>query len=117
MTSLTHARTPVAGLPGPADLTSLLCPHQDRGSTWGDQHVITDPDSPPDVDSNEQHHLGAMRHGVLPWPDGRWLLPLRDPKPNPDSAWGPRLWDPGEPATPFSAKLKRLFAFGFEETR
>ena len=75
--------------------------HQDRGSTWGDQHVITDPDSPPDVDSNEQHHLGAMRHGVLPWPDGRWLLPLRDPKPDPDSAWGPRLWDPGEPATWF----------------
>ena len=23
-------------------------------------------------------HLGAVRHNVLPWTDGRWLLPLRE---------------------------------------
>ena len=31
-------------------------------------------------------HLGAVRHNVLPWTDGRWLLPLRDGQ--------PRLFDP-----------------------
>ncbi len=65
-----------------------------QGSTWGSLQTIVDPANPPDASSNDKRHLGAMRHGVLVMDDGRWLLPLRDPKPNPDSPWGPRLYDP-----------------------
>lgn len=49
----------------------------DKGSTWTEQSLV------PPVDG---HHLGAVRHNVLPWTDGRWLLPLR--------VGPPRLYDP-----------------------
>ena len=40
----------------------------DRGQTWSDQRLIGPVDG---------KHLGAVRHNVLPWDEGRWLLPLR----------------------------------------
>ncbi len=40
----------------------------DQGLTWSDQKLIGPIDS---------KHLGAVRHNVLPWNEGRWLLPLR----------------------------------------
>jgi len=40
----------------------------DQGRTWTDQKLIGPVDG---------KHLGAVRHNVLPWSDGRWLLPLR----------------------------------------
>jgi hypothetical protein len=49
----------------------------DRGRTWSEQRLIGP------VDGN---HLGAVRHNVLPWSNGRWLLPLR--------VGSPRLFDP-----------------------
>lgn len=50
---------------------------KDHGQTWSDQHLIGPIDG---------RHLGAVRHNVLPWPDGQWLLPLR--------TGPPRLYDP-----------------------
>lgn len=49
----------------------------DQGRTWSEQGLIGPVDG---------KHLGAVRHNVLPWSDGRWLLPLR--------AGPPRLFDP-----------------------
>lgn len=49
----------------------------DQGRTWSDQRLIGPVDG---------KHLGAVRHNVLPWDDGRWLLPLR--------VGPPRLFDP-----------------------
>ncbi len=49
----------------------------DQGLTWSEQQLIG---------PVEGHHLGAVRHNVLPWSDGRWLLPLR--------VGPPRLFDP-----------------------
>ncbi len=49
----------------------------DGGRTWSDQQIIGPVDG---------KHLGAIRHNVLPWKDGRWLLPLR--------SGIPRLFDP-----------------------
>ena len=49
----------------------------DEGQTWSEQGLIGPVDG---------KHLGAVRHNVLPWPDGRWLLPLR--------VGPPRLFDP-----------------------
>ena len=49
----------------------------DKGATWTEQTLV------PPVDG---HHLGAVRHNVLPMADGRWLLPLR--------VGPPRLYDP-----------------------
>lgn len=40
----------------------------DQGLTWSEQNLIGPVD---------RKHLGAVRHNVLPWSDGRWLLPLR----------------------------------------
>jgi hypothetical protein len=40
----------------------------DDGLTWSEQKLIG---------PVEGQHLGAVRHNVLSWPDGRWLLPLR----------------------------------------
>lgn len=40
----------------------------DKGATWTEQSLIGPVDG---------HHLGAVRHNVLPMADGRWLLPLR----------------------------------------
>ena len=40
----------------------------DQGRTWSEQGLIG---------PVEGKHLGAVRHNVLPWSDGRWLLPLR----------------------------------------
>lgn len=40
----------------------------DQGRTWTEQKLIG---------PVEGKHLGAVRHGVLPWSDGQWLLPLR----------------------------------------
>lgn len=40
----------------------------DHGRTWTDLKLIGPIDG---------KHLGAVRHNVLPWHDGRWLLPLR----------------------------------------
>lgn len=48
----------------------------DQGRTWSEQALIG---------PVEGKHLGAVRHNVLPWSDGRWLLPLR--------AGPPRLFD------------------------
>src|SRR5581483_1142693 len=44
----------------------------DQGRTWSEQALIGPID---------KKHLGAVRHNVLPWSDGRWLLPLRDGPP------------------------------------
>lgn len=49
----------------------------DQGRTWSDQQLIG---------PVAGKHLGAVRHNVLPWNDGRWLLSLRDGP--------PRLFDP-----------------------
>ncbi|QDV17705.1 BNR/Asp-box repeat protein [Gimesia panareensis] len=49
----------------------------DQGKTWSDQRLIGPVDG---------KHLGAVRHNVLPWSEGRWLLPLR--------TGPPRLYDP-----------------------
>ncbi len=49
----------------------------DQGRTWTEQGLIGPVDG---------KHLGAVRHNVLPWSDGRWLLPLR--------VGPPRLFDP-----------------------
>ncbi|MBI5759469.1 MAG: exo-alpha-sialidase [Planctomycetales bacterium] len=49
----------------------------DQGRTWSDQGLIG---------PVEGKHLGAVRHNVLPWNEGRWLLPLR--------VGPPRLFDP-----------------------
>ncbi len=49
----------------------------DQGMTWSEQGLIGPVDG---------KHLGAVRHNVLPWSDGRWLLPLR--------VGPPRLFDP-----------------------
>jgi hypothetical protein len=52
---------------------------EDQGRTWSDQKLIG---------PVEGKHLGAVRHNVLPWKDGLWLLPLREGSPrvfNPNS--------------------------------
>lgn len=49
----------------------------DQGLSWSKQQLIG---------PIEGRHLGAVRHNVLPWNDGHWLLPLRDGQ--------PRLFDP-----------------------
>jgi Neuraminidase (sialidase) len=49
----------------------------DQGRTWSEQKLIG---------PVEKKHLGAVRHNVLAWEDGRWLLPLR--------VGPPRLFDP-----------------------
>ena len=49
----------------------------DQGRTWSEQALIGPVDG---------RHLGAVRHNVLPWSGGRWLLPLR--------GGPPRLFDP-----------------------
>ncbi|WP_417383378.1 sialidase family protein [Gimesia sp.] len=49
----------------------------DQGRSWSEQRLIGPVDG---------RHLGAVRHNVLPWKGGRWLLPLR--------TGIPRLYDP-----------------------
>ena len=49
----------------------------DGGRTFGEQRLIGPVDG---------KHLGAVRHNVLPWGEGRWLLPLREGP--------PRVFDP-----------------------
>jgi Neuraminidase (sialidase) len=49
----------------------------DQGRTWSEQQLIG---------PVAGKHLGAVRHNVLPWSEGRWLLPLR--------AGAPQLFDP-----------------------
>jgi len=49
----------------------------DQGRTWTEQKLIG---------PVAGKHLGAVRHNVLPWSKGRWLLPLR--------SLPPRLFDP-----------------------
>lgn len=49
----------------------------DQGKTWSDQRLIG---------PVEGKHLGAVRHNVLPWSEGQWLLPLR--------TGVPRVFDP-----------------------
>jgi hypothetical protein len=44
----------------------------DQGKSWSEQALIGPLDG---------KHLGAVRHNVLPWSDGRWLLVLRDGPP------------------------------------
>jgi hypothetical protein len=51
----------------------------DQGRTWSDQQLIG---------PVAGKHLGAVRHNVLPWSEGRWLLPIR--------GLPPRLLDPGK---------------------
>ena len=55
----------------------LYAVSSDQGLTWSNQKLIGPIDD---------KHLGAVRHNVLPWSDGRWLLPLR--------VGPPRLFDP-----------------------
>ena len=50
---------------------------KDQGRTWSDQQLIG---------PLAGQHLGAVRHNVLAWKAGRWLLPLR--------VGPPRLFDP-----------------------
>lgn len=50
---------------------------EDDGRTWTDQRLIGPVDG---------KHLGAVRHNVLAWERGQWLLPLR--------VGPPRLFDP-----------------------
>lgn len=45
---------------------------EDQGRTWSEQKLIGPVDG---------KHLGAVRHNVLPWRDGQWLLPLREGPP------------------------------------
>jgi Neuraminidase (sialidase) len=40
----------------------------DQGKTWSKQALIGPIDG---------KHMGAVRHNVLPWTEGQWLLPLR----------------------------------------
>ncbi len=49
----------------------------DGGRTWTEQKLIGPVDGT---------HLGAVRHNVLPWANGQWLLPLR--------VGPPRIYDP-----------------------
>lgn len=49
----------------------------DQGETWSDQQLIG---------PVAGKHLGAVRHNVLAWGKGRWLLPLR--------VGAPRVFDP-----------------------
>lgn len=49
---------------------------EDQGVSWGDSHLIFDPDDPPDGSLDENQHLGTLRHSILVHNDGRWLLPL-----------------------------------------
>ncbi len=49
----------------------------DNGRTWSEQGLIGPVNG---------KHLGAVRHNVLPWSEGHWLLPLRD--------GAPRLYNP-----------------------
>lgn len=49
----------------------------DQGRTWSEQGLIGPVDG---------RHLGAVRHNVLPWSQGQWLLPLR--------VGPPRTFDP-----------------------
>lgn len=57
---------------------ALLCTlSNDQGRTWSEQQLIGPVDG---------KHLGAVRHNVLSWSEGRWLLPLR--------VGPPRLFDP-----------------------
>jgi hypothetical protein len=49
----------------------------DQGRTWSNQELIGPVDG---------KHLGAVRHNVLAWTEGRWLLPLR--------VGPPRTFDP-----------------------
>ena len=46
----------------------LYTTSDDQGRTWSEQGLIGPVDG---------KHLGAVRHNVLQWADGRWLLPLR----------------------------------------
>jgi hypothetical protein len=55
----------------------LYTTSSDLGITWAKQKLIGPIDG---------RHLGAVRHNVLNWTDGRWLLPLR--------VGPPRLFDP-----------------------
>ena len=55
----------------------LYTTSSDEGRTWSGQGLIGPVDG---------KHLGAVRHNVLPWKGGRWLLPLR--------VGPPRLFDP-----------------------
>jgi hypothetical protein len=69
----------------------------DQGRTWSEQGLIGPVDG---------KHLGAVRHNVLPWRDGRWLLPLR--------VGPPRLFDPksGEQVVfPVAAAEGKQYAF------
>lgn len=57
---------------------ALLCTlSNDEGRTWSEQQLIG---------PVAGKHLGAVRHNVLPWSEGRWLLPLR--------GLPPQLFDP-----------------------
>ena len=50
----------------------LYCLSSDQGKTWTEQKLIGPIDG---------KHLGAVRHNVIPWKGGRWLLPLREGPP------------------------------------
>ena len=84
--------------------------------------VIVDPAHPPDLLSDDQLHLGANRHSVLPMDGGKWLVSLRDPPPAPLPAGvgfvrraNPRVYDPTtgaledfQPLTPGAGALSEV---------
>lgn len=58
-----------AGHPGGGDHGAFLYAlSSDNGLSWSDATEVSDPGGP------QEGFLGTSRHGVLPWPDGRWLI-------------------------------------------
>ena len=58
-----------AGHPGGGDHGAFLYALSiDNGLSWSDATEVSDPCGP------QEGFLGTSRHGVLPWPDGRWLI-------------------------------------------
>ena len=77
-----------AGHPGGGDHGAFLyAVSEDDGLSWSDPTEVSDPGGP------QEGFLGTSRHGVLAWPDGRWLVCPRDP-PDDEVPWGPKLLDP-----------------------
>ena len=62
-----------SGYPGGGDHGAFLWAlSDDSGHTWSAPTEIADPGGP------QEGFLGTSRHGVLQWPDGRWLICPRD---------------------------------------
>jgi hypothetical protein len=67
----------------------------DGGISWSENHLIFDPDTPPDPSIDVNQHLGTLRHSILPLEDGRWLLPLTQENDlGPHQFPGVKIYDP-----------------------